>query len=741
MGTERTLEAWRIEAISMLARIARKQGLARLRQDPLLNKVVNIVGTYAIEETLEQPIPTPTEEEALALRSRAIRMLQEYPLLKAKANAAKPQLTLGLDKPAPPPAPAPPPVEVIPTAPPRQYTMQHLADPLFVREMTKSPAGPKPRDIKSPEAVGNILGRQTDAIAAFFAPNQTAESTAVENTHAWTAHFELGESLCVVAGPWKGLPGFVKKLDLVSGDHRQNVLAGNLRNGRTRIEVPPSADEVRFFGGEYDEEIGADLAALRLPGFTTVRATAFRVDVNGEGKLLTGAVLSPGRTYRILVPPEFEARELAGDAIKNLPGGWTCFEYALPNPMTPDIEEKLLRLGLATARTTLDVDFVGVAAREYREGRSSERYACFASTDAPVIAIRGVETHEPGQFALFLAGPSGQTRFDLPAAKDFLVKIGPLPEGRYALDVLSSDMTREPERILFEVDDRAGMKRGWPRAQASLTLESERMVLDGEIRRPVNLGNLDETHLRMEVPPLFPIGVRWEGEKSRRLSPLVADGYGVVPLADLFAQLEDERTFAWFGDLILDCAEFGRIVLHHHSPVQSWQLWTKASALYAERARVAKTMMDPSLVFKSWIEPLCRLFRYRLEPKQIIIDPATESPLRQILTFVLETVGRGEHGMVLEKVGMLVVCPRGTDFITPGPDDVHVMGERLARAEGVARVMFTDGLSWLQHERGRSFQRPAVNIVALFEDESGGPVVENENTRARFEEFLYQFHA
>lgn len=740
MGAERTLEAWRIEAISVLARIARAQGMTRLRQDPLLNKVVNIVGSYTIEEALEQSIPTPTEAEAAALRSRVIRLLQDYPLLKAKANAAKPQLTLGLEAPAPPPPP-PPPVEVVPTAPPRQYTMPMLADPLFVREMTKPPAGPKPRDITSQEAVGKILGRQTDAIAAFFAPDTTAESTAVENRQAWTAHFELGDSLYIVAGPWKGLPGFVKMLDLVSGDHRQSVLAANVRNGRTRIEVPPSAAEYRFFGGEYEEEIGEALAALRLAAFTTARATAFRVDVTGEGKMLTGAILSPGRTYRILVPPAFDGRDLAGNSVKCLPGAWSCFELTLPKPMTQDIEEKLLRLGLATARTTLDVDFVGIAAREYREGRGTERYACFGSADAPVISIGGVETREPGQLALFLAGPYGQTRFDLPAGRNFLVQIGPLPEGRYALDVLSSDMTREPERILFEVDNRAGKARGWPRAQGSITLWNERIVIDGEMRRTLDIGGLDETNLRLEVPPLFPIGVRWEGEKSRRLSPLVADSNGIVSITDLFAQLEEERAYAWFGDLILDCAEYGRVILHHQARTDETTLWHRVTALYVERARVVKTTIDPSLMYKSWIEPLCRLFRYRLEPARSTIEEAAESPLRKFLQFTLETVVRGEHGITLEKVAMLVVCPRGTDFVTPGPESVHVTGDRLARKEGVRRIIFTDGLSWVLHEQGRTFQRPPLNIVTIHEDESGAPAIDNEMTRSRFEEFLYQFHA
>ncbi len=724
----------------MLARIARAQGMARLRQDPVLNKVVNIVGSYAVEEALEQPIPTPIDTEVAHLRSHLVRLLHDYPLLKAKANAAKPQLTLGLTPPPPPPPP-PPPVELIPTAPPRQYTMHNLADPLFVREMTKPPPGPKRRDIHSPEAANKILGRQTDAIAGFFAPTPPTEPTAVENAHAWTAHFELNEGLCIVAGPWKGLPGFVKMLDLATGDHRQTVFAANLRHGRTRIDVPASTNEYRFFGGEFQDEIGEDLAALTLPGFTAARATAFRVDVTGEGKMLTAAVLSPGRTYRILVPPEFDARELAGDTGKTLAGGWYGFEITLPKPMTPDAEEKLLRLGLATAKTSLDVDFVGIGPREVRTGRNAERYACFTSSDAPVISIAGVETREAGELALFLAGSSSQTRFDLPAGRDFLVQLGPLPEGRYALDVLSSDLTREPERVLFEVDDRSARARAWPRAQASLTLAGEREVIDGDVKRAVELSALDETNLRLDVPPLFSIAVRWEGETSRRLSPLVADRDGVVPISDLLGQIEEERAYAWFGDLILDCAEFGRVILHHHTPVNEGHLWQRVTALYAERARVAKTMIDPSMVYQSWIQPLCRLFRYRMEPARVALDSHAESPYQQFIAFTLEVVIRGDHGMTLERVGLLVVCPRGTDFGGHGVDGVRAIGERLAREQNVGRVIFTDGLSWLGYERGRTFQRPPTNIVTLLEDESGLPSADNESTRARFTEFLCQFHA
>ncbi|MDI1442406.1 hypothetical protein [Polyangium sp. 6x1] len=739
-GPERTLESFRADAALVLARIARARGIDGLRRHNVLNKLVNTLGgTHAVEEALAGPIALPNDAEIEALTKQAIALLKEFPLLKARASAERPQLGLPLEPtppPPPPPAAAPPPPPP-PPPPPVPYTIPLLVDPLFVREMTKPPPGPKPRDLASVEAVDKILERQTSAIVTFFAPGQAAEATV--KASGWSAHFELNESLCIVTNPLVGLPGFVKTLDVVSGEHTRSVLASNLRSGKMRIEIPPSSVEYRFTSGIYDEELGPELAALMLPGFTTARATAFRVDANGEGQLLTGAILSPGRTYRILVPPGFEVD--AGFVVKELPGEWRCFELTLPKPMPPELSARLLRLNLVTAKTTLDLDFVGVAAREYREGRGGERYACFRPEDAPVVQIGGVETHEPGDLVLFLAGPSGQTRHALPSGRDFLVKVGPLPPGRYALDVLSVQMTREPERLLFEVDERAGRGAGLTGAQAVVELGEKRIAIDGDVVQDVDMTLLDEGNLRITAPPLFRIGARWEGERSRVLQPLFANRAGVVPVADLLKQVEADRASDWLGDLWLDFGEFGRLLLLHHRRPSIHATFGDLARLFEQRARSVKTTIDVSLLRTIWIEPICRLLRYRVAETPPLLDDGEDFPLRPLSTLVLDTAVREGHGVTVERVAALIVCPRGTDLETRAPGTARDVGARLAQREGLSRVVLTDGLSWALWERGRVFPRPPVNFLALFEDETGARTVFNEALLARFEEFIYQFHA
>jgi hypothetical protein len=131
-------------------------------------------------------------------------------------------------------------------------------------------------------------------------------------------------------------------------------------------------------------------------------------------------------------------------------------EVTLRAQVPAELTVRLLGLGFSVAKTGLDVDFVGIAAREYRAVRSGERYPCFSPEDAPVVRIAGIEADGAGDVVLFLAGPHGQEQVALPPGKEHLVALGPLAVGRYALDVLTIDPSHTPERLLFEVDAQAG---------------------------------------------------------------------------------------------------------------------------------------------------------------------------------------------------------------------------------------------------------------------------------------------
>ncbi len=722
---ERTLEGFRADAAHVLARIARARGIDGLRRHNVLNKLVNILGTHAVEEALTGPIALPNDAEIEALTKQAVALLREYPLLKARASAERPQLTLDLPSAQPlPPPPAPAPPSPPPQPPPVPYSIPLFVDPLFVREMTKPPPGPKPRDLASAEAVDKILARQTSAITAFFAPGEATGSTA--EVSGWSAHFELGETLCIVTGPLAGLPGFVKTLDVVSGDQKTSVLGSNLRSGTTRIEVSPSASEYRFTAGAFDEELGEDLSALTLPGFLTARASAFRIDPSREGQLLTGGILSPGREYRLLLPPGMPTAGIGGAHPRRLAGGWGVTALALPRVVPDELRESLSRLGLVVARTTLDVELCGITAREWRLGRNRERYACFRPADTPVVSISGVETRESGELVVFLAGPSGQTRHSLPARTDFLLKLGPLPEGRYALDVLSVDMTREPERLLFEVDARAGRGLGMASAGAVLELGGERIAIDGDVVRDIDATNLDESAVRLTAPPLWRVRARWEGERSRLLPPLYADRLGEVPISELLALTRTERETERVADLWLDLGDIGRVLLRHERAPDVARVRDDLSRLYVERHDAIRHENNLGLVFHVWIEPICRALGYRTGPAAPLSDG-----LDGVLVFVLETIVRQDGQIIVEKPVVLVFGARGLDVATDARGSARDAAARLAQREGVHRAIVTNGFSWALWERGRTLVRPPVDIGAIVEDGAG----------ARLDEFIHQFHA
>ncbi|WP_437301110.1 hypothetical protein [Sorangium sp. So ce426] len=736
-AAERTLAAWSAEALRLLARVARARGLDGLRRINALNKLLNVIGgPDEVEEALAEVGAAPSDVEIDVLTRQALELLKEYPKLKARAQAGKPQISRPLAMPVAETPPAPPPVEPSPplffppgTRPvpyPQAQTLSLLADPLFVREVTL-PQGPTPRDLSSPDATAQIHKRQEASIASFFAPSPASERK--PEASAWTASLELDDDLYVVTTALVGLPQFVKTLDLVTGERRVTVLASNLRSGTCRTRVRPSTEKYAWSAGAFDEDLGEELKALELPGLQASRASAFRLDAAGAGQLLVGAVLSPGRSYRLVIPPELPVEGFAAVDVPATPAPWRRVEITLPTPVPTELAARLVRMGLAVAQTALDVSFAGIAAREYRLGRGGERYACFRPEDAPIVRVAGVETKEPGALVLFLAGPHGQTRFPLPPGNDHLVELGPLVPGRYALDVLSLDKTREPERLFFEVDEQAGRTPGIAGARVSLELDGESIAVEGAVSLDLDLGHLDASRLRIHAPPLWRIGARWEGARSRILPPLFANGRGEVPAEDLLAAIQAERETERIGDLHLDFGDLGAVTLRHTQRLSPEHLREKLRALLAERGSAVAEEPDLSLLRTIWIDPVCSVLGYQVREIAPMLDDAGGA--RGFAVFALEATVREDERITVERPAALILGRRGVDLVSTARDTARDLASRLGRRDGFVRAILTDGLSWALWERGRAFAAAPLALRDAVEDGTG----------ALFEAFLSRFHA
>jgi hypothetical protein len=716
---ERTLAAWRVEALAVLARAARARGIDGLTRAIPFRRLLNVVGRLEVELAIPGVAQAPTDAEVDALMHQATSLLGEYPRLKALAQAGPGQKQLSLL--AEPPAPAPPAVAP-PAAPPspKPYRMDHLADPLFAREMTD--ARQKLRDLGSPQALAEIHERQQAALTAFFAAPPASASAGAE-PRDWSAHFELGDALEIVTSPLTGLPSFIKALTCRTGATPTSVLAANLRSGVSRTRVPPSAAPYTWSAGAFDDDVGEDLKALELPAFPRICATAFRLDATGAGQRLEGMTLSPGRAYRLLVPPGIATP--AGRAVPGEGGDWQIVDLELPAPVPAELEEPLARLGFGLAKTGIDVDFTALAAREYRAGRGGERYPCFRPDDRPVIRIAGVDTKLYGEVVLFLDGPEGQRRFELPPGREHLVALGPLPEGRYALDVLAADPARTPERLFFAIDAQAGRAEGAAGGVAHVTIGGERLALDGDVSLELDLAELSEANLRLATPPLHRVGARWEGARSRPLPPLHADAQGEVSVSALLAMTAEERTQERLGDLSLDFGYFGRLTLQHTRDHAPGEAGDRLRALWSERAAAVLAELDAELLATAWLGPVCAVLGYRLREAPAL----PEGGPALLAVFGLETTFRDGERIATEQHAGLLLARRGADLRATGAGSVREAAGKLGKRGGYARVVLTDGLSWGLWERGRSFAAAALDVREALGE--GG----------RAEEMVERFHA
>jgi hypothetical protein len=308
---DRAIAAWRLEARAVLARAARARGIDGISVVIPFKRLLDVVSRLDVELAASGVSQAPSEEEMDALAHRAVLLLQQYRRLEPPAQ-------MGSDPP--------------------------------------QPAGP---ELPADQSFLRFRGRQERALADVLATDAQGPGDAPAAGEPWSAHFELGDVLTVVTRPLTGLPSFVKKLELWTGDIGTTLRASKLRSGPGRIRVPVSTTPYTWSGGDFDDEIGEMLDALELPGFPKTRATAFRVSATGVGLRVDGAMLLPGRAYRLLVPPG-----ITPPARRSIEGvradeDWQVVELDLPAVVPALVEARLSRLGLLVAGAGLDLEIRG----------------------------------------------------------------------------------------------------------------------------------------------------------------------------------------------------------------------------------------------------------------------------------------------------------------------------------------------------------------------------------------------
>ena len=223
---------------------------------------------------------------------------------------------------------------------------------------------PKPRkrsgkrDLTSPEGQKKVAERLSKAVEKFFAGlhRTGSETDEIETPEGvWTAHFVCLDAasggLYLEAGPLSGLPSFAKKLPVATGAQTWPAIASNFRTKSWRIAVSPSSEPYRWSSPGFEDDLQEELDTLELNGLSPDAATLFRIDAAGIGFALAGTTVSPGQSYRVLIPPGKSGVRLPEEKVFSLDNNWRVWELSVPAVPDGSLRSLTEALGIAIGKS------------------------------------------------------------------------------------------------------------------------------------------------------------------------------------------------------------------------------------------------------------------------------------------------------------------------------------------------------------------------------------------------------
>lgn len=574
------------------------------------------------------------------------------------------------------------------------------------------------RDLTSVAGKDKIADRLTKSVQQFFegGPGTSPDESTPPEEASWSARFVCLETdaggLCIEAGPLVGLPSFAKKLQVESGSEFRTALASNFRTKCWRIEVPPSTESYSWTAPGFEEDLDESLAALALTGFPVDRATPFRIDASGVGQILSGTTLSPGQSYRILVPPAQDTVQLPDDGKSSSFGSWRLWELKVAAEPDQVFKELLQRLGLSLGKSTPELFWVGVPAACYRSTSSGETYPCFASSCPPILAIQGIVAESDGEAIIFLSDKETTQTLSLPAGDSWCVELSDLVQGNYMVEVLHESTSVEPGRLPFALAEFPH-----PRLDAKITgsiaganyeipgADSPRISCDFSLLE-------DESMLVIKGPPLWPVTITWCCGRPRRLALNALEKDGSLDTPFLSSLTEDLRSRCRLANLVLDFKELGKFVLQFEQTTDPEVLAKSIQSLVQERAQTAKNLAGQFPLLRSlFLDPFLHLLQYTIgEVEHDVLE--TASPGTTVLR-LLETTRtpQGEVQEVPRRVLLLANSLLGLPSSTEG--SLRSLAETLCWQCGVVEALVTDGLRWHLHKRGSKLRWQRWDLLDL----------------------------
>lgn len=579
------------------------------------------------------------------------------------------------------------------------------------------------RDFATPAGQKKVAERLSDAVDKFFdgtAKTGSEVETTGEAEKVWTARFicldAAGGGLCLEAGPLNGLPPFAKKLQVASGSQTWPTIASNFRTKSWRIAVCPSNDPYQWSSPGFEDELDEELGPLALDGLSANAATLFRIDAAGIGLVLAGTTISPGQSYRLLIPPEKSGVQLSEGGVFTLDSGWQLWELSIPSVPDGTLQAALDDLGISIGKSQPAISWVIVPPALYRSAPSGESYPCFSTEHHPVLSIQGVEAEEDGEVTVFLSGDSQLQTLPLPKGESWTIELVDLQPGRYMVEVMHSSISIEPARLSFAVEEK-------PRAKVSSRVTAGVVGLCYEIDAAASavipcefsLFAGEDAGLTVQGPPLWPVTVTWESGKSRRLGIRALERDGSLNIDELISLSENLSLCCRVANLVIDFRELGRLTLQLDRVTDPDELAeTLRLMVNQERATVEGLTGQFPLLRSLWLDQLLQKLNYRIG--EFTPDEMEGAPTGITALKLIET-SRSPQGEVRDDLRrVLIVTTISADFLDKSSGSARAFAESMCWKHEVFEALITDGLRWFLHRRGNKLPRPIWDLRDLMSD-------------------------
>lgn len=280
-----------------------------------------------------------------------------------------------------------------------------------------------------------------------------------------------------------------------------------------------------------------------------------------------------------------------------------------------------------------------------------------------------------------------------------MVGLDGLPTGHHAVQVLHRSTEVPPEWEPFVVGKASSRL---PDARLAVSLRGERLTAgpDGTFVADGDFSDLPGglEGLELSAPRFSNVRPTWDDGKRLRLRTAYAQSDGSVDLAQVFGRTSDARRQSLEGNLLLECAELGRVVLRHSRTRDPAKTGPKLRELLQSWGSTLVGLGDQfPLIRSAWLTPVFEVLGY--EMRDISPEELAGMPPGTTAVLLLQQLRR-EKRVVRLPVGVLLLAATGSDFTSDTVVKLRGEADRLCHRCDCEFALVTQGTRWLRHRRG-----------------------------------------